>query len=54
MKKNQDLNFWKNFIQWRQELFLQKQKPIKNPNHSSNYASIHNDDVNLAEDANDH
>ena len=34
-------------MQWLQELFSQKQKPKKNPNHLSIYASAH-----LAEDAN--
>ena len=39
-------------MQWLQELFSQKQKPKKNPNHPSIYASAHNKDVDLAEDAN--
>ena len=39
-------------MQWLQELFSQKQKPKKNPNHQSIYASAHNKDVDLAEDAN--
>ena len=39
-------------MQWLQELFSQKQKPKKNPNHPSIYASTHNKDVDLAEDAN--
>ena len=39
-------------MQWLQELFSQKQKPKKNPNHRSIYASAHNKDVDLAEDAN--
>ena len=50
--KYQDLNFWKNLMQWLQELFSQKQKPKKNPNHPSIYASAHNKDADLAEDAN--